>query len=81
MARQMNVTAYGEPDVWAMAAAYAFGIARNHSFINGNKRTAYAVAEIFLRLNGARLGASDADAILTFLALAAGDLCEDDLAK
>ena len=80
MARPINLAAYGEPDMAAMAAAYAFGLARNHAFVDGNKRTAYVVAEMFLALNGIALTSSDADGILTFVALAAGDLGEDDLA-
>ncbi|KPF66930.1 death-on-curing protein [alpha proteobacterium AAP81b] len=80
MARPVNLAAYGEPDIAALAAAYAFGLARNHAFVDGNKRTAYVVAEIFLALNGCRLTSSDAESILTFVALAAGDLTEDALA-
>lgn len=80
MARPVNLAAYGEPDAAALAAAYAFGLARNHAFVDGNKRTAYVVAEVFLALNGCSLTASDAESILTFLALAAGDLSEDALA-
>jgi death-on-curing protein len=80
LARPQNLVAYGEPDVAALAASYAFGIARNHPFIDGNKRTAYVVCELFLALNGHVLTADDADCILTFLGLASGDLSEEDLA-
>jgi death on curing protein len=80
LARPENLAAYGDPDVAALAAAYAFGIARNHPFVDGNKRTAYVVCELFLALNGHLLTASDGDAVLTFLALAAGDLAEEALA-
>jgi death on curing protein len=80
MARPINLAAYGEPDASALAASYAFGLARNHAFVDGNKRTAYVVAEIFLALNGIKLTSSDAEGILTFVALAAGDLSEDALA-
>jgi death on curing protein len=80
LARPENLAAYGDPDVAALAASYAFGIARNHPFIDGNKRTAYVVCELFLALNGHVLTTSDADSTLTFLALAAGDLTEDALA-
>ena len=68
---------------WALtvAASYAFGIARNHPFIDGNKRTAYVVCELFLALNGSILMSSDADSTLTLIALAAGDLSEDAFAK
>lgn len=79
MARPMNVAAYGEPDAAELAAAYAFGIARNHPFVDGNKRTAAVVCETFLALNGWRLDASDAELVVTFLALAAGELTEEDL--
>lgn len=80
MARPVNLAAYGDPDLAALAAAYAYGLARNHAFVDGNKRTAFVVSALFLALNGKRLTASDATAILTFVALAAGDLGEDDLA-
>jgi death-on-curing protein len=80
LARPEKLLAYGEPDVASLAASYAFGIARNHPFIDGNKRTAYVVCELFLALNGFVLTSSDADSTLTFLALAAGDLGEDALA-
>lgn len=81
LARPENLAAYGDPDVAALAASYGFGIARNHPFIDGNKRTAYVVCELFLALNGYVLTTSDADSTLTFLALAAGDLTEDALAN
>ncbi|MEI6417458.1 MAG: type II toxin-antitoxin system death-on-curing family toxin [Sphingomonadales bacterium] len=80
MARPVNLAAYGQPDVAALAAAYGFGLARNHAFVDGNKRTAYVVAETFLALNGFILTSSDADSIMTFLALAAGDMTEAALA-
>lgn len=80
MARPVNLAADGQPDASALAAAYAFGLAQNHAFVDGNKRTAYVVAEIFLALNGIRLVSSDAEGILTFVALAAGDLTEAALA-
>ena len=80
MARPVNLTGCGAPDAAALAAAYAFGLARNHPFVDGNKRTAYVVAEIFLTLNGLVLTSSDQDGIMTFLALAAGELREEQLA-
>ncbi|MEZ5692390.1 MAG: type II toxin-antitoxin system death-on-curing family toxin [Altererythrobacter sp.] len=80
MARPRNLTDYGEPDAAALAAAYAFGIARNHPFIDGNKRTAAVVSETFLMLNGHSLSATDAELVVAFVALAAGDLTEDELA-
>lgn len=80
LARPVNLAAYGEPDVAALAAAYAFGIARNHPFVDGNKRTAAVVSETFLVLNGCRLNASDAELVVAILALAAGELSEEELA-
>lgn len=67
-------------DLAALAVAYAFGIARNHPFVDGNKRTSFVVCELFLALNGCELAMDDATAVLTWLALAAGELSEDDLA-
>lgn len=80
MARPRNLALYGEPDVAALAAAYAFGIARNHPFVDGNKRTAAVVSETFLALNGRYLKSSDAELVVAMLDLAAGDLTEDELA-
>ncbi|MFC3691335.1 type II toxin-antitoxin system death-on-curing family toxin [Chenggangzhangella methanolivorans] len=80
VARPRNKWNYGEDDVMRLAAAYGYGLARNHAFSDGNKRIAYVAAELFLALNGFRLVASDDDKIATFLALAAGELSEDALA-
>ena len=80
MARPQNLVAYGEPDAAELAAAYAFGIARNHPFADGNKRTAAVVSETFLVLNGYELVASDAELVVAFLSLAAGDLSEEEMA-
>jgi death-on-curing protein len=79
LARPINLAAYGEPDAAALAAAYAYGIARNHPFVDGNKRTAVVVSETFLMLNGHSLNATDAELVVAFLALAAGDLSEEEL--
>ena len=79
-ARPRNLADYGEPDAAALAAAYAFGVARNHPFVDGNKRTAAVVAETFLLINGFELAATDAQLVVAILALAAGDLSEDELA-
>jgi death-on-curing protein len=77
LARPRNLEAYGQDvDASALAAAYAFGVARNHPFLDGNKRTAFVVMELFLNLNGWALEAEDADCISTMEALAAGDLSE-----
>jgi death on curing protein len=80
MARPQNLVAYGEPDAAQLAAAYAFGIARNHPIVDGNKRTAAVVSETFLLLNGNALAASDAELVVAFLALAAGELSEEEMA-
>ncbi|MEQ1539906.1 MAG: type II toxin-antitoxin system death-on-curing family toxin [Sphingorhabdus sp.] len=80
MARPRNLSLYGEPDLAALAAAYGFGIARNHPFGDGNKRMAAVVMETFLMLNGAALKASDAELVVAIQALAAGELGEDELA-
>lgn len=80
MMRPRNLAAYGEPDAAALAAAYGFGIARNHPFVDGNKRTAAVIMETFLMLNGHTLTASDAELVVAVLALAAGELSEDELA-
>jgi death-on-curing protein len=75
--RPENLAAYGRPDVFDCAAAYAFGLAKNHPFIDGNKRAAFLACGLFLHLNGVRLTATQPDATLTMLALAAGDLTEE----
>jgi death on curing protein len=80
LARPENLVAYGDPDVAALAASYAYGIARNHPFADGNKRTALVTAAVFLLENGWELVAGEADAVVTILALAAGELTEDALA-
>jgi death-on-curing protein len=80
MARPQQLEAYGEPDAAALAAAYAFGLARNHPFVDGNKRTANVVSLLFLLKNGWRVEADDADMTVAFIALAAGELSEDELA-
>lgn len=80
IARAQHLAAYGKPAAAALAAAYGFGLARNHPFIDGNKRTAFVAIELFLDLNGFELTASDADAVVTMLALAAGELGEDEFA-
>jgi death on curing protein len=81
LARPQHLATYDpEADVAGLAAAYAFGIARNHPFVDGNKRTALVVLELFLEINGHALAADDADCVATMLALAAGDLGEGALA-
>lgn len=78
--RPQHLAAYGAPDVADLAAAYGFGLARNHPFIDGNKRTAFVAVELFLVLNGYQLLAPDSDCVLTMLALAAGEVTEADFA-
>ena len=80
MARPVNLAGYGEPDVADLAAAYAFGIARNHPFVDSNKRTAAVVSETFLMLNGYELTATDAELVVAFVALAGGELSEVEMA-
>ena len=80
MARAQNLVAYTDPDAAALAASYAFGIARNHPFIDGNKRTALVVSELFLEKNGLKLNATNAEMVAVFLDLAAGETEEDELA-
>lgn len=76
LARPQQLFAYGKPTVWALAAAYAFGLARNHPFLDGNKRIGFATAVLFLELNGWKFTASEVDAVVQTLALAAGALNE-----
>jgi death on curing protein len=80
LARPQNLVAYGQADAAALAAAYAFGIARNHPFVDGNKRTAAVAMELFLDLHGQELTATDEELTLTILALADGSLDESALA-
>ena len=80
LARPQNLAAYGDPDVAALAASYAFGIAKNHPFVDGNKRTALVVLEFFLALNSYVLTADDVQCVVTILALADGTLSEAALA-
>jgi death-on-curing protein len=81
LARPENLAAYGDPDAADLAAAYAFGIARNHPFVDGNKRTAAVLMETFLDRNGFELTADDASLVVSILGLAAGDMSESELAR
>jgi len=76
LARPLNLNAYGTPDFADLAASYAIGLAKNHAFVDGNKRTALLATGLFLHLNGYRLSVSQADATLTMLAVAAGEMDE-----
>lgn len=78
--RPRNLLHYGAPDIAALAAAYAFGLAKNHPFVDGNKRTSFVVTELFLDLNGHELTMDDATAVTAWLSLAAGELAEEALA-
>ncbi|PTT92217.1 type II toxin-antitoxin system death-on-curing family toxin [Pelomonas sp. HMWF004] len=81
IARPLNLALHGDPDAFDLAAAYAVGLAKNHPFIDGNKRTAYVAMELFLVLNDWLLTADDGSATLTMLAAAAGDTDEPSLAQ
>ena len=81
MGRPQNRAMYESPDAATLAASYAFGIARNHPFVDGNKRTAFVAMETFLALNGFELLASDEDCVLKTLGLAAGDTDEASFAQ
>ncbi|MEZ0471243.1 type II toxin-antitoxin system death-on-curing family toxin [Luteimonas salinilitoris] len=82
LARPQQLHAYGDPppDLADLAASLAFGLARNHPFIDGNKRTAHVCYRVFLALNDADLKAGDEDKYVTMLALAEGSLPEADFA-
>ena len=81
LARPRNLLGYGEPSLFALAAAYGFGLAKNHAFIDGNKRVAFAAIDVFLQLNGYELTADQVEAVVVFQDLASGELSEEDLAK
>ena len=80
LARPLNLVAYADasnpPDIAALAAAYCIGLAKNHAFVDGNKRAAFLATGLFLYLNGYRLTATQADATLTVLGVSAGDVSE-----
>jgi death on curing protein len=79
--RPVNKFAYGETDLASLAAAYAFGLARNHPFVDGNKRAAFMVMVTFLRKNGVPFAPPEALATAAMIALAAGEVDEDGLAR
>jgi len=80
LARPRHALAYADPTLFDLAAAYAFGIARNHPFVDGNKRTALMAAYVFLRRNGYRLTAPEPEAVVVMRELAAGEIDEAGLA-
>jgi death-on-curing protein len=81
LGRPRHKFAYGESDLAALAAAYAFGIAKNHPFVDGNKRTAFASMLVFLGLNGIDFDVPPQDATVMILSLAAGEVSEESLAR
>jgi death-on-curing protein len=80
LARPLNLAAYGEPDACALAASYCVGLAKNHPFVDGNKRTAFIALELFLNLNDHELSATDAECVLAVLAVASSEWDEATLA-
>jgi len=76
LARPLNLAAYGQPDLAALTASYAAGLAQNHPFVDGNKRVAFLSVGLFLGLNGHRLTASQAEATVAMFGLAAGEIDE-----
>lgn len=76
--RPKNLLAYGEPSLFDLAACYAMGIVKNHPFVDGNKRTGFVAAALFLECNGYRLEAPEEHAVLQTLALASGEITERD---
>jgi death on curing protein len=81
LARPLNLVAYGSPDVAELAASYGVGLAKNHAFVDGNKRAAFLAVGLFLMLNGQRLVATQVDATLTMLKVASGELEEPAFAE
>lgn len=79
--RAKNLALYGSPDHADLAAAYVFGLAGNHAFIDGNKRVAFLALGLFLGLNGYKLTASQVNATLTMMAVASGEMKEPEFAK
>jgi len=80
LGRPRNLLAYGKPNIFDLAASYAFGLLKNHPFIDGNKRIGFAVAITFLELNGYRFDATEADATIRTLSLAVGETSEGEFA-
>ncbi len=80
LARPENLFAYGKPTIFDLAASYGFGLVKNHPFVDGNKRIGFAVAVLFLEINGYRFQATEADAAVRTLALAAGEMDEAEYA-
>lgn len=81
LARPLQLAAYGDPDIAALAAAYGFGLAKNHPFVDGNKRTAFVAVELFLELNGWQLNADDSACVMVMLSVASSDIDEPTFAE
>lgn len=81
LARPLNLALYGQPDVADLAASYGVGLAKNHAFVDGNKRAAFLAVGMFLAVNGYRLQATQADATLTMMDVAAGAMDESTFAQ
>jgi death-on-curing protein len=81
MARPRNLALYGDPDWAALAASYGIGLAKNHPFVDGNKRAALLATGMFLMINGYRLAATQAQATLAMMAVAAGEMTEESFAQ
>ena len=81
LAKPLNLSAYGQPDMAACAAAYGCGIARNHPFVDGNKRTAFVVTALFVAINGCELAADNAESVVVMLAVADGAMGEEAFAS
>ena len=79
--RAQNLGSYAKPDAAACAAAYGYGLSRNHPFVDGNKRTAFVAVELFLSLNGYLLEGTDAGCALTMLRVAEDSISEDQFAE
>ena len=80
LARPQQLANYSNPDFADLAVSYGYGLARNHPFLDGNKRTAFVAALLFLILNGYRLQAGDADKVMIMLKVATGEISESDFA-
>jgi death-on-curing protein len=81
LGRPQNLLLYNDPDIFDLAAAYGYGLAQNHGFIDGNKRTAYVVTRLFLVLNGSDISASALDKVITFEKVGKGEIDQVALAS
>ena len=81
LGRPQNLLLYNDPDIFDLAAAYGYGLAQNHGFIDGNKRTAYVVTRLFLVLNGYDISASEIEKVITFENVGKGEIDQAALAS